>query len=60
MFHNTLVDEYATLARVFGFSAAEIQGLVANALDAAWQPEDRRAALKRRFAAEPAWSAPPA
>lgn len=55
MFHNSLLQEYLLLHGTFGFTAAEIQGLVLNAIDAAWQSESRRAELRARFTKDPAW-----
>ena len=58
MFGNDLVTEYRTLAEVFGFTADEIRGLILNAVDAAFLPADRRAALRAAFEADPAWAGP--
>lgn len=37
LFHVTLLDEYATLAREFGFSREEIEGLARNSFDYGFQ-----------------------
>jgi adenosine deaminase len=58
MFHNTLAEEYALLHRVHGFTPAEIQGLVLNALDAAWRPESKGPTLRETFTNDPAWDYP--
>jgi len=57
MFHNTLVDEYMALHETFGFTPAEIQGLVLNALDAAWQSGPKVSTLRDSFVSDPAWPA---
>lgn len=56
MFGNDLVTEYRTLADVFGFTGAELRGLILNAVDAAFLPADRRAALRAAFEADPDWA----
>ncbi len=58
MFHNTLAEEYALLHDVHGFTPAEIQGLVLNALDAAWRPKRGGPGLRESFSADPAWDYP--
>jgi len=57
MFHNSLVDEYLLLHETFGFTPAEIQSLVLNALDAAWRPEAEMSNLRDSFVTDPAWAA---
>ena len=59
MFHNSLVEEFVLLHDRFGFSRGDIRALILNALDAAWQPEARKAELSAAFAADPAWAAVP-
>ncbi len=58
MFHNTLAEEYALLHEVHGFTPAEIQGLVLNALDAAWRPEQSGPTLREAFTRDPDWDYP--
>ena len=59
MFHNSLVEEFSVLHEVFGFGPSEIQGLILNAIEAAWLPEARRTALRQSFTADPAWDRAP-
>ena len=56
MFHNSLVDEYVLLHETFGFAREEIQGLVLNALNAAWQPKAKVSELRADFVNDPGWS----
>jgi len=58
MFHNTLVEEYVLLHDVHNFTLAEIQGLVLNALDAAWRPERDGPSLRETFTNDPGWRLP--
>jgi len=58
MFHNTLVEEYVLLHDVHNFTPAEIQGLVLNALDAAWRPERDGPSLRKTFTNDPGWRLP--
>ncbi len=58
MFHNTLAEEYALLHRVHGFTPMEIQGLVLNALDAAWRPKSDGSSLRETFTSDPGWCLP--
>lgn len=58
MFHNTLAEEYALLNQVHGFTPAEIQGLVLNALDAAWRPQRGGPTLREVFTNDPGWDYP--
>jgi len=52
MFNTTLTDEYLKSAEAFGFGPAEFERLVRNAVRVSLLPEDRKAALQDRLAAE--------
>jgi adenosine deaminase len=55
MFHTTLSDEYALLARDLGFSPADLKTLSLNGVDASFLPEEEKAELRKRFEEE--WAA---
>jgi len=55
MFDTSLASEYRQLARVHGFTRAEICRLVENAARASWLADGARAALLVRLGAHPAW-----
>ena len=55
MFHTTLSDEYAVLARDLGFAPAELRTLSLNGVDASFLPEAEKAALRATFEGE--WDA---
>lgn len=52
MFATTLADEYRALARIHGFTLAEIAALVRNAVRAAFLPPREKRALLAEFEAE--------
>ena len=56
MFGLSLAGELAALQARLHFSDAEIRLLQLNAVDSCWLPEARRAALRRRLVADPAWA----
>jgi adenosine deaminase len=55
MFDTSLAREYRELARVHGFTRAEICRLVENAARASWLADGAKAALLARLRADPAW-----
>jgi len=52
MFNTDLVYEYQVLADHLGFTAAELERLSLNALQASFLPDDRKTALRQVFLAE--------
>jgi adenosine deaminase len=59
MFDTSLAGEYRELARVHGFTRAEICRLVENAARASWLAEGAKAELLARLRADPGWAADP-
>ncbi len=55
MFDTSLAREYRELARVHGFTRAEICGLVENAARASWLSDGAKAQLLARLRADPDW-----
>jgi adenosine deaminase len=55
MFDTSLAREYRELARVHGFTRAEICGLVENAARASWLSDGAKAQLLARLRADPEW-----
>jgi adenosine deaminase len=55
MFDTSLAREYRELARVHGFTRAEVCRLVENAARASWLADGAKAALLARLRADPAW-----
>jgi len=55
MFHTTLSDEYALLARDLGFAPADLRALSLNGVEASFLPEEEKAALRATFEEE--WAA---
>ena len=51
MFNTSLEDEYEGLATELGFTWSELEGLNANAIAAAWCPEEEKALLAARLRA---------
>lgn len=56
MFGLWLAGELAALQSTLGFTDDEIRQLLLNAVDSCWLPDDRRAALRATFVADPAWA----
>jgi adenosine deaminase len=52
MFNTDLVNEYQTLVDHMGFTAAELERLSVNAVQASFLPDDRKADLERSFLSE--------
>ncbi len=59
MFDTSLAFEYRELARVHGFTRAEICRLVENAARASWLADGAKADLLARLRADPGWVAGP-
>ena len=55
MFHNSLTDEFTVLHEFFGFTVPEIRTLILNGIDASWQNDDDKAAMRASFQADPDW-----
>ena len=55
MFHNSMTDEFTVLHEKFGFTAPDIRTLILNGIEASWQPDGRKAALRESFQADPDW-----
>jgi adenosine deaminase len=58
MFDTSLAREYRELARVHGFTRAEICRLVENAARASWLSDGAKAELLARLRADPDWVRP--
>jgi adenosine deaminase len=58
MFDTSLAREYRALARVHGFTGAEVCRLVENAARASWLPDGAKADLLARLRADPGWPRP--
>ena len=58
MFDTSLAREYRDLARVHGFTRAEICGLVENAARASWLSDAAKAELLATLRADPDWVLP--
>jgi adenosine deaminase len=58
MFDTSLAREYRELARVHGFTRAEICGLIENAALASWLADGAKAELLARLRADPDWLLP--
>ena len=56
MFQTALAHEYRELARVHGFTHAEIRTLIDNAVEASWLPAEDKQALRRTLEADPGWA----
>jgi adenosine deaminase len=56
MFQTSLAHEYRELARVHGFTFAEILKLIENAVAASWLDEEGRARLLAVLRADPGWN----
>jgi adenosine deaminase len=52
MFGNSLAEEYLALHRHLGFSRADIQRLIEQAIETSWLPEPRKRDLLSRFQGE--------
>lgn len=57
MFQTALAHEYRELARVHGFTHAEIRTLIDNAVEASWLPAEDKLALRRTLEMDPGWGA---
>lgn len=55
MFGLSLAEEYQGLRDALGFTDAEIRQLVLNAVESCWLSDHRKAALRARIVADPAW-----
>lgn len=54
LFGNSLASEYQALIEQLGFSAADIETLILNAVRASWLPEQRKQQMLAEFQAEQA------
>ncbi len=52
MFGNSLVDDYAALVEVHGFTRDEVKTLILNGVQASWLPSDRKERFVEEFTAE--------
>jgi adenosine deaminase len=55
MFGLSMAGEFEALVRRLGFSRAEVRALTLDAVESTWLPPDRKAALRARVEADPAW-----
>jgi adenosine deaminase len=55
MFHNTLTDEYAALASIYGLTRRDVCRLIETAVDVAWLTPDARTTLYKRLWNHPDW-----
>jgi adenosine deaminase len=58
MFQTSLAHEYRELARVHGFTHAEIRALIDSAVEASWLAPAGKARLRALLAADPGWTLP--
>jgi adenosine deaminase len=58
MFQTSLAHEYRELARVHGFTFAEILKLIENAVATSWLDEEGKAELLANLRADPGWAPP--
>jgi adenosine deaminase len=58
MFDTSLAHEYRELARVHGFTPAEIRTFIDNAVEASWLAAADKAELRRTLAADAGWALP--
>jgi adenosine deaminase len=56
MFNNSLADEYRVLVKEFGFTHDEIRGLILQAIDVSWLPENKKQKLKSEFEKHLGWT----
>jgi adenosine deaminase len=56
MFNLSMAGEFEALIGRLGFRRSEIRALTLNAVDSNWLPPDRKAALRARVEADPAWA----
>jgi adenosine deaminase len=59
MFDTSLAREYRALARVHGFTRADICALIENAVRASWLADGAKAELLATLRADPSWAAHP-
>jgi adenosine deaminase len=52
MFGNSLVDDYAALVEVHGFTRDDVKTLILNAVKASWLSDERKEQLVQEFSAE--------
>ena len=55
MFHNSLTDEFTLLHEMFGFTVPDIRTLILNGIEASWQSDAGKAAMRDSFQADPDW-----
>lgn len=58
MFQTSLAHEYRELARVHGFTHAEIRALIDAAVEASWLAPAGKTRLRALLAADPGWALP--
>lgn len=58
MFDTSLAHEYRELARVHGFTPAEIRTLIDNAVEASWLATADKAELRRTLTGDSSWALP--
>jgi adenosine deaminase len=58
MFDTSLAHEYRELARVHGFTPAEIRALIDNAVEASWLAAGDKIELRRALAGDAGWALP--
>jgi adenosine deaminase len=56
MFGLSMSGELAALQSRLGFTDDEVRTLTLNAVESCWLPDERRAALRARLVADPAWT----
>jgi adenosine deaminase len=55
MFQTSMAEEYRLLEEERGWTRPELQQLVRNAIEASWLPQERKAAMRAEFSADPSW-----
>ena len=55
MFHNSLTGEFTLLNETFGFTVPDIRTLILNGIEASWQSDAGKAAMRDSFQADPDW-----
>lgn len=58
MFNTSLAHEYRELARVHGFTPAEIRAMIDNAVEASWLAAADKTELRRTLAGDAGWALP--
>lgn len=52
MMRFDIADEYAAVARAFGYTLEEMEAISLDGINASWAPDEEKSALRRRFCAE--------